>query len=343
MSLNLVIGGGALGLATAGALLERGDAVTLLERGQTGRESTWAGGGILSPLCPWDYPDELNRLALRGMAMWDGLAEVLLQTSGVDPQYHHCGMLVLPPFDVQAALQWCAAHGMPAEQCEGGVLLPAVAQARNPRLLQALRARVVKLGGRIVEQCEVREIVANADRVSHLATSQGDFRADSYIVTAGAWSRRLLGGHALHAEIKPIRGQMLLFKFDTPPLAHIVLKEGLYLIPRQDGHLLVGSTLEDVGFDKSTTEEARDSLRARAEAILPGLRGMPLIQHWAGLRPGSPDSLPTIGRHPRLQNLYLNSGHFRYGVTMAPASVEMLLNVIDGKPQPLDVTPYLWH
>jgi glycine oxidase len=252
-------------------------------------------------------------------------------------------MLVLPPFDVQAALQWCATHGLQAEQREGGVLLPTVAQARNPRLLQALRARVVKLGGRIVEQCEVREIVATAGRVSHLATSQGDFRADSYIVTAGAWSRRLLGEHALHADIKPIRGQMLLFKFDSPPLRHIVLQQGLYLIPRQDGHLLVGSTLEDVGFDKSTTDEARDSLRARAEAILPGLRGMPIIQHWAGLRPGSPASLPTIGRHPQLENLYLNSGHFRYGVTMAPASVEILLNVIDDKPQPFDVTPYLWH
>jgi len=338
-----VIGGGGLGLATAGALLERGETVTVLERGQTGRESTWAGGGILSPLCPWDYTDELNRLALRGMAMWDGLAEKLLHDSPVDPEYFHCGMLVLPPFDVQAALQWCAIHGLQAEQREGGVLLPTVAQARNPRLLQALRARVVKLGGRIVEQCEVREIVASAGQVSHLATSQGDLRAGSYIVTAGAWSRTLLGEHALHADIKPIRGQMLLFKFDSPPLRHIVLQQGLYLIPRQDGHLLVGSTLEDVGFDKSTTDEARDSLRARAEAILPELRGMPLIQHWAGLRPGSPDSLPTIGRHPQLENLYLNSGHFRYGVTMAPASVEILLNVIDDKPQPLDVTPYLWH
>jgi glycine oxidase len=77
--------------------------------------------------------------------------------------------------------------------------------------------------------------------------------------------------------------------------------------------------------------------------LLPALRGMPIIQHWAGLRPGSPASLPTIGRHPQLDNLYLNSGHFRYGVTMAPASVELLLNVIDDKPQPFDVTPYLWH
>jgi glycine oxidase len=339
----IVIGGGALGLATAGALLGQGASVTLLERGPVGRESTWAGGGILSPLCPWDYPDEVNRLALRGMAMWQGLAGELLGSTGIDPQYSHCGMLVLPPFDVSAAMKWCAAHGMKAEEREGGVLLPEVAQARNPRLLQALRARVEKLGGRIVEQCEVTEIVSSAGRVDHLATTQGDFSADSYVVTAGAWSKKLLGEHALHLDIKPIRGQMLLFKFETPPLPHIVLQQNLYLIPRQDGHLLVGSTLEDVGFDKSTTDEARESLRQRAEALLPGLRGMPLIQHWAGLRPGSPDSLPTIGRHPQLENLYLNSGHFRYGVTMSPASVEVLLNTINGMPQPFDVSPYLWR
>ena len=98
-------------------------------------------------------------------------------------------------------------------------------------------------------------------------------------------------------DIKPIRGQMLLFKFDTPPLQHILLRDGMYLIPRRDGHLLVGSTLEDVGFDKSTTVEARDSLWQRAQLLLPALRDMPLKQHWAGLRPASPHNIPTIGCH----------------------------------------------
>ena len=206
-----------------------------------------------------------------------------------------------------------------------------------------MRARVEQLGGRIVEQCEVKEIVAEAGRVKHLATTQGDFSADAYIVTAGAWSKVLLGEHALQVDIKPIRGQMLLFKFDTPPLPHIVLQGDVYLIPRRDGHLLVGSTREDVGFDKSTTEEARAMLLQRALALLPALRDMPVIKHWAGLRPASPGNIPTIGRHPHLHNLYINSGHFRYGVTMSPASVEVLLNTLNGTPQPFDVSPYLWR
>lgn len=340
---TIVIGAGALGLTTTVMLLRQGVSVTLLERGAAGRESSWAGGGILSPLCPWDYPDEVVRLALRGMALFGGLADELLQTTGIDTEYRRCGMQVLPPFDVEFALQWCAAHGMKAELREGGLLLPDVAQARNPRLLQALRARVEQLGGRIVEQGEVREIVAGDRKVDHLSTTQGDFSADAYVVTAGAWSRELLGEYALNAEIKPIRGQMLLFKFDTPPLPHIVLQKDLYLIPRRDGHLLLGSTSEDVGFDKATTADAREMLLQRGCALLPALRGMPVIRHWAGLRPASPGNIPTIGRHPRLANLYINSGHFRYGVTMSPSSVEVLLNTMNGTPQLFDVSPYQWR
>lgn len=339
----IVVGAGALGLATAEALLVRGQTVTVLERGQVGRESSWAGGGILSPLCPWDYPDAVTRLALRGMALFGNLAARLHEATGIDPEYRRCGMLVKPPFDVATAMQWCAQHGFPVEQRGDDLLLPAVAQARNPRLLQALRARVEALGGRIVEHCAVERIISDSTHVKHLATSQGDFHSETYIITAGAWSRQLLGEHALQADIKPIRGQMLLFKFDSPPLPHIVLQDGLYLIPRRDGHLLVGSTLEDVGFDKATSEEARTMLLQRATALLPGLRGMPVVMHWSGLRPASPGNLPVIGRHPHLRDLFINSGHFRYGVTMSPASVEVLLNEMEGKPQSFDVSAYRWR
>ena len=385
----IVIGAGALGLATTEGLLRQGVEVTVLERGQVGQESSWAGGGILSPLCPWDYPDAVNRLAARGAQLFAGFAQRLLDETGIDPEFNRCGMWVLPPFDVPAARQWCQAHGVRAEKCgdatsvlsfpqkressqlnnlarqeqkpvalstttldsrfrgndnaRDALFLPDVAQARNPRLLQAMRAQVLKLGGRIVEQCDAQQLVEKANKVSHLVTSQGDFSAENFIVTAGAWSKTLLGEHALSADIKPIRGQMLLFKFETPPLPYVVLQDGLYLIPRKDGHLLVGSTLEDVGFDKSTTQEARAMLLQRATALLPSLRDMPIVKHWAGLRPASPGNLPTIGRHPHLHNLFINSGHFRYGVTMSPASAEILLNEINGTVQALDVAPYQWR
>ena len=339
----VVIGSGVMGLATASALLQQGAKVAVLERGSVGRESSWAGGGILSPLCPWDYSDGVTRLALRGMDLFSDFAGLLHEATGIDPEYLRSGMLVLPPFDTQLAKLWCTEHGMRMEMQGDRLFLPDIAQTRNPRLVQALHAHVKQLGGRIVEQCEVKEIVEQAGQVGHLATTQGNFSADAYIVTAGAWSKVLLGEQALKTDIKPIRGQMLLFKFDAPPVPHIVLQQDVYLIPRRDGHLLVGSTREDVGFDKSTTEEARTMLLQRAQVLLPALGNMPIVRHWAGLRPGSPGNIPTIGRHPHLPNLYINSGHFRYGVTMSPSSVEVLLNTLNGTPQSIDVSPYLWR
>jgi glycine oxidase len=349
----LIVGGGVVGLTSAQVLLQAGYRVTLVERGTVGREASWAGGGILSPLCPWDYQEAVTRLAQRGMSMFSEAASTLHASTGIDPEYQRSGMLLLPPYQAELAAQWCAQHQLVLQSVNladylpvemgSGLLLPEVAQVRNPRLLHALRKRVEMLGGMILEQHEVQKFEIAGERVVALQTTQGKFGADAYIVAAGAWSKTLLGEHALNMDIRPIRGQILLFKFDTPPFQQILLKENLYLIPRRDGHVLVGSTLENVGFDKSTTVEARDSLLQRVREIFPGWRDRMPVQHWAGFRPGSPDNIPTIGRHPRLTNLYANSGHFRYGVTMSLASAELLLNEIEGKPQPFPVEEYRWH
>jgi glycine oxidase len=208
--------------------------------------------------------------------------------------------------------------------------------------MRALRKQVEILGGIILEQHEVQKLEIAGDRVVALQTTQGKLAADAYIVAAGAWSKVLLAEHALNLDIRPIRGQILLFKFDTPPFKQILLKENLYFIPRRDGHVLVGSTLEDVGFDKSTTADACESLLRRSREIFPDWRDREPVKHWAGFRPGSPDNIPTIGRHPHLANLYANSGHFRYGVTMSLASAELLLNEIEDRPQPFNVKDYRW-
>jgi glycine oxidase len=278
---------------------------------------------------------------------------MLLESTGIDPEYQRSGMLLLPTYHEELAVSWCGRHQIALQSVSladylhgkqgNGLLLPEVAQVRNPRLLRALRKHVESLGGVILEQREVQQFEISGERVAALQTLQGRLVADAYIVAAGAWSKTLLGEYALNLDIRPIRGQILLFKFDQPPFRSILLKKDLYLIPRRDGHVLVGSTLEDVGFDKSITIEARENLLGRVREIFPGWQDLQPIQHWAGFRPGSPDNIPTIGRHPRLTNLYVNSGHFRYGVTMSLASAELLLNEIEGKPQPFPVEEYRWR
>lgn len=353
MSQFLLIGAGIIGLASAVRLLKEGFSVTVLEKGKVGRESSWAGGGILSPLAPWDYSEHVTRLVDYSTSIYSKWVNELSLSTEIDVEFNECGMLVLSPYDLAKAHQWCISHNIKEEInhkpfsntihqsiLEEAIFLPHIAQIRNPRLLTALQCEVIKQGGIIEEYCEVNGINLKNESIASINTTTGNYFADSYIITAGAWSRKMLGEYALNLNIIPIQGQMLLYKFEVPPISSILLQEELYLIPRLDGHVLIGSTMENVEFNKQTTQAAYDKLYKKALRLLPEIESKPLIKHWAGLRPASPLNIPTIGRHPILNNLFINSGHFRYGVTMAPGSAEILLNEIMERPQPFDISPY---
>ncbi len=319
----VVVGGGIVGCLTAMQLKKQGHTVTLVERNivaaQTSGESSWAGAGIAFPLLPWFYQEIVNELALAGARAYPAVSAELFAETGIDPECTRSGMLIQPPFDQQAALDWCQRYGLQAELQGDNLLIPEVVQIRNPRLLQSLKAWLIKHGVTLREQTQLMPLQEGASAIHTWQTTTGEtLSADHFVVTSGAWSFELLKQTALSLEIKPMRGQMLLYQMSPGLLPHILYREGFYMLQRRDGHLLAGSSLEDVGLDTGVTESMRQEMLQKAEAILPALRGQSVIKHWSGLRPGTPHNIPTIGRHPNIENLYLNTGHFRYGVTMAP-------------------------
>lgn len=358
---TLVVGAGVSGLSVALALLQRGKRVTVLDRGAVGGESSWAGGGILSPLLPWEYGEAVSSLALRSMSAYAGWVAGIESLSGREAQFWRCGMLALDVADPEQAQAWCVAHGLavqsrvpagssthsPALPLQGkgnsAVWLPEIAQVRNPRLVAALRAAVLRLGGEIREHCPATGVLTQDGRVTAVQAASGSHIADHVVLAAGAWAGLGLAGIAAAPHIRPIRGQMLLFKLEPGALDSILYRSGLYLIPRRDGHVLVGSTLEDVGFDKSTDAATRQRLHLEAAELLPALGSAQPVQHWAGLRPGAPDNIPLIDRHPDFDNVFVNTGHYRYGVTMAPAAAELLADLMEGRTPALDPAPYRWQ
>jgi len=352
----IIIGGGLLGLLTAHELIEEGAKVCLLERGVLGRESSWAGGGILSFLHPWRAKNVLVPLADWSRAYYPGLTARLYSESDIDSEYIQSGMLILEPDDKVAIANWARTSGRPVQELSksemdalephlgaswmSGTLLPDIAQIRNPRLIKALSTSLKARGLNIQEHAEVKEIQQGPDGTVRLETRMGTIDAERVVVTSGAWSGRLLAMAGVDSQVEPVRGQMLLYKSEPGVLGRILLSGDRYMIPRQDGHILMGSTVEYEGFDKSTTHEVAESLHKEAESFLPILAESQPVAHWAGLRPGTLDGVPKIGPVPGINGLFVNMGHLRNGVFLGPASARLIVDLMMGREPICDPAPY---
>ena len=351
----LVVGGGVAGLMSAWILQKSGCRTTLLDRQHTGGEASWAGGGILSPLYPWRHAPAINALSRLSIAQFPILCDELARNSGVDPELHRTGMLMLNTTDADAAAAWASAEGVKLESVtparmarlcppmgkgfDNGLWMPEVGNVRNPRLLHALRGALLATGGIIHEDSEVTELRSGGGAPSVLTRDGRLHEADHVVICAGAWSRRLLEGH-LNLPVEPVKGQMLLYRAPSGWLTSMLMHEGKYLIPRRDGLVLCRSTVEHTGFDKSVSESARDTLQEAAHRLCPALASQPLVQQWAGLRPASPEGIPWIGPLPGMQGVWVNTGHFRNGLVMAPASAMLLRDLLLGRKPELDPAPY---
>lgn len=353
----IVVGGGVIGLLSAYQLAMAGKRVTLLDRGQAGAEASWAGGGIVSPLYPWRYNQAVTALAHWSQDYYPGLGQQLLSDTGLDPEVHVTGLYWLDLDDQAEALAWAQHQGRPLYEVPvedayaqvpvlgagfvRAIYMAGVANVRNPRLVKSLRAALQKLPNvTLIEHSPVQAFAREGGRVIGVLTAEGERLAEQVVVAAGAWSGALLQGLGMSLPVEPVKGQMILFKCAENFLPSMVLAGGRYAIPRRDGHILVGSTLEHVGFDKTPTEEALASLRASAQTLLPALRDAEVVGHWAGLRPGSPEGIPFIGEVPAHPGLWLNCGHYRNGLVLAPASCRLLADLMLEQQPIIDPAPY---
>ncbi|MDY6921514.1 MAG: glycine oxidase ThiO [Pseudomonadota bacterium] len=354
----LIVGGGIIGLLVAKELLEQGAKVTLLEQGQPGQEASWAGGGIVSPLYPWTYSEPVTALASWAQAAYPQLVAELNAATGLDPELNLCGLLMLEPPNQAEMEAWARARGKnlglwAPEQIQqrepdlattfsGGVWWPHIGNVRNPRLLQSLLLHLQRQPEFELHcQEQVEEFTAQpSGAVSVLTLSGNRFSAAQVAVCAGAWAGRLLQPLAASIQVQPVRGQMLVYAPRRKLLNSIVLHNGRYLIPRLDGRIVAGSTLEHTEFHKASTREARQELVAMATGLVPALAKEAVEAQWAGLRPGSPHGIPFIGRVPGWDNLFVNAGHYRNGLVLAPASARLMRDLLLGQEPIVDPVPY---
>lgn len=367
----IVIGAGISGMMTALTLRQAGCQVTLLDKGQPGHEASWAGGGILSPLYPWRYGKEVLALTQHARHSYLHLQQQLLETTGQDIEVTTSGMLMPELPDIDQALDWHAtqpdnpAYRLPANgdvkhsskqshlprfkplsvaaalNAQEALWAPATAQVRNPRLLKAMQAELMRCGVTVIAHTAIEHWTLSADRITSVVDQHGNsWQADQFVLCAGAWSDLLIRMTGVTLPIRPIKGQMLRFEGPADWLTCMLMRGITYLIPRCDGQIICGSTLEDTGFDAAITERARQSLYSQALELVPELHTLRLAQQWAGLRPASPAGIPTIGRSPRHNNLWINAGHFRNGLVMAPAAAQLLRQQLLGEMPLCDPAPY---
>ncbi|WP_434696765.1 glycine oxidase ThiO [Pseudomonas sp. Z1-14] len=353
----VIVGGGVIGLLTAFNLASEGQRVVLLDRSGVGQESSWAGGGIVSPLYPWRYSPAVTALAHWSQDFYPQLGESLFAATGIDPQVHITGLYWLDLDDQAEALAWAEREGRALRAVDISAVHDAVpvlgsgfsraihmadvANVRNPRLVKSLKAALQTMPNvTLHEHCEVSGFIRDGERVSGVKSSAGEIRGDQVVLAAGAWSGELLGTLGLELPVEPVKGQMILYKCASDFLPSMVLAKGRYAIPRRDGHILIGSTLEHEGFDKTPTDAALESLKTSALELIPALADAELVGHWAGLRPGSPEGIPYIGEVPGFAGLWLNCGHYRNGLVLAPASCRLFVDVMLGREPVIDPAPY---
>ena len=357
----VVVGGGVIGLSIAYCLAREGVGATVLDRGGLGEGASWAGAGMIPPHLERLKTNPTIELRSWSAILYPEWSRQLLEETGIDNGYRRTGGV-----DVAATLaednelktsagRWRNEQIVherigPADfsrvepalnpDLRVAYYLPDRAQIRNPRHLKALVKACEGRGVGLRPGSAVLGFESTRGRVTAVRTETGSIACGTAIVAAGAWSSGLLAGLGVRVETPPLKGQIVLLRSNRPLLRRIVEHGKNYLVPRDDGRILVGATEEDAGFDTRTTPEAIRDLIAEAHRLCPSLAGAEVERSWAGLRPGSVDSKPYLGLASGYANLIVATGHKRSGLQLAPASAEVITDLAMERKPRIDLTPY---
>lgn len=341
-----IIGGGVIGLAIGWRLAAAGRRVTVFDERQAGSGASRASAGMLAPVGEAE-PDEeaLLDLALAGHRLWPAFAHELEVASGCAIDFWPCGSFHLAlgrdetarlrfqhDFLRQLGLQadWLhasdARHHIPhlSPRVTAALHCPSDHQVDNRKLATALRLAFLSAGGELLENTAVTALDVSNGRVTGIHAGGQFHRAETVVLAAGAWSGSLEAlPLAVRPPVRPIKGQMICVRMpmDAPLVQTILWREGRYLVPRRDGRLLIGATVEEQGFDTANTAGALFHLLDQAREMLPGIDDLPIEEIWSGFRPASRDDAPIFGLS-RLPGLIYATGHYRHGILLTPITAD---------------------
>ena len=348
----VVVGAGVIGLGIAWRLAARAT-VTVFDRGKAGAGASHAAAGMLAA-CAEAEPGEETLVALgrESQRRWPAFAEELERTTGVDVELRTEGTLVVAltaddqatiahhlEFQRQLALplEWLSAAATRAREprlagkIAGALFSPEDHQVDNRKLAHALRIAAEQAGVDIREHQPVKEFVVQGGQARGVVLDDGtSVPADIVVLAAGAWSRGIGGlPPDRRPPVRPIKGQMLALRMDpaAPLLSHVLWAPGVYLVPRRDGRLIVGATVEEKGFDDTITAGGLLTLLEAAWRAIPAVEELPVDEIWVGHRPGSRDDAPILGPGP-LAGLFYATGHHRNGILLAPVTADAMARLI---------------
>jgi glycine oxidase len=355
----IIIGGGVIGCSIAWRLAQAGLKVTILERGRVGCEASRAAAGMLTPQGGATGPGAFFDLCLRSRAMYRRFAEELTEASGIDVEYKDEGTLfvVLRGEDEEEKTRWAEWQmdgGLPIEDVSNdlhriepavtksatrAIFLPEEHQVENRHLMDALEVVMNRAGVELKQGADVTSLTTDRGKVTGVESNGERFACGLVIVAAGAWSSQLLKPLGLNIEVIPALGQMIAVRIAPSPISRVLHSSDVYVVPRRDGRILIGATVEYSGFQKPITVSATKHLLNAAVELVPSLERAEIVETWSGLRPDTADHLPIIGPGG-IGNLWLATGHFRNGILLAPITAELIADWIVRGRVPNELQPF---